>query len=61
MKKILSLMLALLLALSALTLPATVVFIPATVYWGATFPIEWTFLKHMRPEDKARMEKEKFE
>ena len=45
----------------ALTLPATVVFIPATVYWGATFPIEWTFLKHMRPEDKARMEKEKFE
>lgn len=44
-----------------LTLPATVVFIPATVYWGATFPIEWTFLKHMRPEDKARMEKEKFE
>lgn len=45
----------------ALTLPATVVFIPATVYWGATFPIEWTFLKHMRPEDKARVEKEKFE
>ena len=45
----------------ALTLPATVIFIPATVYWGATFPIEWTFLKHMRPEDKARMEKEKFE
>ena len=45
----------------ALTLPAMVVFIPATVYWGATFPIEWTFLKHMRPEDKARMEKEKFE
>ena len=45
----------------ALTLPATVVFIPATVYWAATFPIEWTFLKHMRPEDKARMEKEKFE
>ena len=45
----------------ALTLPATVMFIPATVYWGATFPIEWTFLKHMRPEDKARMEKEKFE
>jgi len=45
----------------ALTLPATVVFIPATVYWGATFPIEWTFLKHMRPEDKARIEKEKFE
>ena len=45
----------------ALTLPATVVFIPATVYWGATFPIEWTFLKHMRPEDKARMQKEKFE
>ena len=45
----------------ALTLPATVVFIPATVYWGATFPIERTFLKHMRPEDKARMEKEKFE
>ena len=45
----------------ALTLPATVVFIPATVYWGATVPIEWTFLKHMRPEDKARMEKEKFE
>ena len=37
------------------------IFIPATVYWGATFPIEWTFLKHMRPEDKARMEKEKFE
>ena len=27
--------------------------LPATVYWGATFPIEWTFLKHMRPEDKA--------
>jgi len=45
----------------ALTLPATVIFIPATVYWGATFPIEWTFLKHMRPEDKARIEKEKFE
>lgn len=45
----------------ALTLPAMVVFIPATVYWGATFPIEWTFLKHMRPEDKARIEKEKFE
>ena len=45
----------------ALTLPAMVVFIPAAVYWGATFPIEWTFLKHMRPEDKARMEKEKFE
>ena len=45
----------------ALTLPATVIFLPATVYWGATFPIEWTFLKHMRPEDKARMEKEKFE
>ena len=45
----------------ALTLPATVIFIPATVYWGATFPIEWTVLKHMRPEDKARMEKEKFE
>ena len=44
----------------ALTLPATVIFIPATVYWGATFPIEWTFLKHMRPEDKARMDKEKF-
>ena len=42
----------------ALTLPAMVVFIPATVYWGATFPIEWTFLKHMRPEDKARVEKE---
>jgi len=45
----------------ALTLPAMVAFIPATVYWAATFPIEWTFLKHMRPEDKARMEKEKFE
>jgi len=45
----------------ALTLPATVVFIPATVYWGATFPIEWTFLKHMRPEDKARVEKENAE
>ncbi len=45
----------------ALTLPAMVAFIPATVYWGATFPIEWTFLKHMRPEDKARVEKEKFE
>ncbi len=42
----------------ALTLPAMVAFIPATVYWGATFPIEWTFLKHMRPEDKARIEKE---
>ncbi len=38
-----------------------VAFIPGTVYWAATFPIEWTFLKHMRPEDKARMEKEKFE
>ena len=25
----------------ALTLPATVIFIPATVYWGATFPIEY--------------------
>ena len=45
----------------ALTLPAMVVFIPATVYWGATFPIEWTFLKHMRPEDKARVEKENAE
>lgn len=45
----------------ALTLPAMVVFIPATVYWGATFPIEWTFLRHMRPEDKARVEKENAE
>ena len=45
----------------ALTLPAMVIFIPATVYWGATFPIEWTFLKHMRPEDKARVEKENAE
>ena len=42
----------------ALTLPAMVAFIPGTVYWAATFPIEWTFLKHMRPEDKARTEKE---
>ncbi len=42
----------------ALTLPAMVIFIPAAVYWGATYPIEWTFLKHMRPEDKARTEKE---
>ncbi len=45
----------------ALTLPAMVAFIPATVYWGATFPIEWTFLKHMRPEDRARVEKENAE
>ena len=49
------------LVVGGIALPATVIFIPATVYWGATFPIEWTFLKHMRPEDKARMEKEKFE
>jgi len=44
-----------------LTAPALVILVPAVVYWGASFPIEWTFQKHMRPEDKARVEKENAE
>ncbi|MBQ5986102.1 MAG: YesL family protein [Clostridia bacterium] len=45
----------------ALTLPAFVILIPATVYWAATFPMESVFYQHLRPEDKERMEKEKEE
>ena len=42
----------------ALTLPAFVILIPAGVYFGATFPIEAAFLKHMRPEDLERIQGE---
>lgn len=45
----------------SLTVPALVILIPATVYWGSTFPIEAAFLKHMRPEDLERIHKEKEE
>lgn len=43
----------------ALTLPACVILIPAGVYWGATFPMEWVFQKHMRPEDLERIREDK--
>ncbi len=45
----------------ALTVPPALILIPAGVYWGASFPIESTFLQHLRPEDRARLEKEKNE
>ena len=45
----------------ALTLPAMVIFIPGAVYFGASFPIESAFYRHLRPEDKERIEKEKEE
>lgn len=45
----------------ALGFPPAVVILPAAVYWGASFPIEAAFMKHLRPEDKARLEKEKYE
>ena len=45
----------------ALVLPAMVAFIPGTVYWAATFPIESVFLQHMQPDDKARTERENAE
>lgn len=45
----------------SLTVPALVILVPATVYWGATFPIEAAFLKHMRPEDLERIQREKEE
>ena len=42
----------------ALTLPAMVAFIPATVFYSASFPIESVFYQHMRPEDRERIQKE---
>jgi len=44
-----------------LTVPALVIFVPATVYWGASFPIEAVFRKHLRPEDRERVEREERE
>lgn len=45
----------------SLTVPPALIIAPAGVYWGASFPIEAAFLKHLRPEDRARLEKEKNE
>ena len=45
----------------SLTVPALVIFIPGIVYWGASFPIEAVFRKHLRPEDKERVEREERE
>ena len=42
----------------ALTLPAMVIFIPATAFYGASFPIESVFYQHLRPEDRERIQKE---
>ena len=44
-----------------LTVPALVIFVPATVYWGVSFPIEAVFRKHLRPEDRERVEREERE
>ena len=44
-----------------LTLPALVIIIPGVVFWGSTFPMEAVFLKHMRPEDLERIQREKEE
>ncbi|MBP5295638.1 MAG: YesL family protein [Lachnospiraceae bacterium] len=45
----------------ALTLPALVIIIPGAVFFGTTFPMEAVFLKHMRPEDLERIQREKEE
>jgi len=44
--------------LTALSFPALLILIPAAVYWGASFPIDWVFLQHLQPADRERMEKE---
>ena len=45
----------------ALTMPALVIIIPGAVFFGTTFLMESVFLKHMRPEDLERIQREKEE